>query len=486
MSVQWTPKRRPLKILSALRKGAKSAPYAYNGWYLKTQKSVNVSPLDVKSTPSVRRNIVQDDPMPFSLVEMIRPKKVKYRLPTKQEMALLHTTFPTAITFRFEFPLLIIHCKEPPEKIPLTVGRVAAIFLSDKENYHPFPGTVGNPRNPDWLADDPYDSEAETELTFCSRVFRACNVNGFKPVSVSLYLGTLILELKEYVPTNKFPGKIGGVVPYYCNGVSAWSSRNVPQSRLIDPEGGNEDTSNYTSSGLNPGVRICGHKYAGTSGLIVRNRSTGERRLMVAEHVFKDTDEVFHPTTKLENRIGTITHRYPALDVALVRLDESVNYLNESYFDAPQCKRLVTSRYEGTAGQEWFYLDSGYTGLVPFLWTGVRMELREDITGPFHELKYDAQYIFLAMHINVGRLPNGVCGSLLVHDETDDPVSDGAVLGLFSWGDQNVVENLFVAVLDPLVDEGWEVESVDGGVGSAMEVTEGEISAQGEQKGKGT
>jgi len=116
MSVQWTPKRRPLKILSALRKGAKSAPYAYNGRYelddtrrpstpptpppppsakpkfLKTQKSVNVSPLDVKSTPSVRRNIVQDDPMPFSLVEMIRPKKVKYRLPTKQEMALLHTT----------------------------------------------------------------------------------------------------------------------------------------------------------------------------------------------------------------------------------------------------------------------------------------------------------------------------------------------------------------------------------------------------------
>jgi len=114
------------------------------------------------------------------------------------------------------------------------------------------------------------------------------------------------------------------------------------------------------------------------------------------------------------------------------------------------------------------------------------MELREDITGPFHELKYDAQYIFLAMHINVGRLPNGVCGSPLVHDETDDPVSDGAVRGLFSWSDQNVVENLFVAVLDPLVDEGWEVESVDGGVGSAMEVTEGEISAQGEQKGKGT
>ena len=454
-SLRSTPKHRPLKVLSAVRNGARSAPYAYNGRYERHVAG------DMATTSAVRRNIYQQDPMPFTLIERVHSRKVKYRIPNKDEIALLHTTFPTAVTFRFEFPLIIVHCSRAPEQIPLTIGKVAAIFLAETDVYHPIPGKLGNPRNQDWLVDHPYDAEVECEAEFCARVLAAFKDHGLSPISVSLYLGSLIIELKEQIASYTLPGKLGGIVPHYCNGFPAWS-RNVPLSRLITPEADTEDNSDYSSSGLGPAIRVCGQQCAGTSGLVVRNNASGERRLIVANHVFKDTNEVYYPTMKTENYIGSITHRYPSLDVALVALKNDVPYSNASYFDAPVPKRLVTSKYGGIPGVEWFLLDSPYTGLVPFLWTGVRLGIPEDLPETYHALQYDMQYTFLSMQVNIGRLPNGVCGSPSVHDETEDPGSDGAALGLFSWSDQNIVENLFVSVLDELMNDGWILESVDG------------------------
>ena len=60
------------------------------------------------------------------------------------------------------------------------------------------------------------------------------------------------------------------------------------------------------------------------------------------------------------------------------------------------------------------------------------------------------------MHINVGRLAEGVCGSPVMHDEClAGSESDGDVIGLFSWSDQNIIENLFVSVMDEIVADGW-------------------------------
>jgi hypothetical protein len=73
---------------------------------------------------------------------------------------------------------------------------------------------------------------------------------------------------------------------------------------------------------------------------------------MVANHVFCDTDQVYHPTTSPQNHIGTIMERFPNIDVALVKLDEDVEYHNGTYFDAPTAKRLVTSQYDGVKRQD--------------------------------------------------------------------------------------------------------------------------------------
>lgn len=64
------------------------------------------------------------------------------------------------------------------------------------------------------------------------------------------------------------------------------------------------------------------------------NRHSGPRRVMVANHAFCDTDEVYHPTTSPRNRIDRIKERFPNIDVALVQLDQHVEYYNATHFDA--------------------------------------------------------------------------------------------------------------------------------------------------------
>lgn len=66
------------------------------------------------------------------------------------------------------------------------------------------------------------------------------------------------------------------------------------------------------------------------------------------------------------------------------------------------------------------------------------------------------------MGLNVGQLGEGVCGPPLVHDNHNaGGESYGAVLGSFSWSDQNVIENLFVGLMDEIVTAGWNVEALE-------------------------
>jgi len=271
-----------------------------------------------------------------------------------------------------------------------------------------------------------------------------------------MYFGALIIELRENIPPSSLPGRLGGIVPYYSNGKPAWKNRSPP-ARLFSPVQGNIDVFNYAANGLTPDMRVSGERDAGTSGLVLVNRVTNDRRVMVPNHVFSDTDHVYHPTTAPQNLIGKVVQRYTDLDIALVQLHEGIEYKNRSYFDAPVPKKLVTEQYRGIPGQEWFFVDSPFTGLAPLLWGGARVRITEE---PYHNLKYDKQYIFLSMGINVGQPTEGVCGSPIVHDEcVSGSESDGAVLGLFSRSGQNFAQNLFVSVLDRIVADGWEVEA---------------------------
>jgi hypothetical protein len=486
VSLRLTPHRRPSHIMTALKLAAQSAPYAYRG---RTETSARRRPEtpptptppsrvisqhsphlhrtllsettndDVEQTPIPLYKQISNDPVNFELYDT---DTNVYRPPTDDEIRILHDIFPSAVEFRFEYPVIIVRCETPPAPIPLTVAGVAAIFLPSDDDYEPIPGNPGHPRVADYLAGNPYQSNAETQFEFLERLLSTLQEKRLSPISCSLYLGSLVVELKTPIPAHTLPGRLGGIVPFYSNGIPAWKNRSIRQSRLITPNRDTVDTSNYHGFGLTAGVKVCGLQYAGTSGLVVRNRNSGARRVMVANHVFSDTDQVYHPTTSPQYRIGTIKERFPNIDVALVQLDEHVVYHNGIYFDAPIPKKLVTSQYAGVPRQEWFFLDSPFTGMVPFLWAGVRVGIREDLPGQFHSLRYDREYVLRSMGLNVGQLAEGVCGSPLVHDDYNTgEESDGAVLGSFSWTDQSVIENLFVGVLDELVAAGWDVDALE-------------------------
>jgi hypothetical protein len=94
-----------------------------------------------------------------------------------------------------------------------------------------------------------------------------------------------------------------------------------------------------------------------TSGVILWHKSL--ERLTLANHGFPTT-EVYHPDTN-GVIIAEITHRLPALDIALAKLYNPFRYTNTRYFEAPVPIRLLR---HSEFGSEWCELDGMTTGVV--------------------------------------------------------------------------------------------------------------------------
>src|SRR6202044_810474 len=101
------------------------------------------------------------------------------------------------------------------------------------------------------------------------------------------------------------------------------------------------------------------------------------------------------------------TERFPDIDLALITLDTGVKYSNDSYFEAPVARRLVASEFKDgkPGGNDWFFVDTPYTGLLAMAWVGVRTQiLPEDGERVFHGLRYNRKCIARAFGTNVGKL----------------------------------------------------------------------------------
>jgi hypothetical protein len=180
-----------------------------------------------------------------------------------------------------------------------------------------------------------------------------------------------------------------------------------------------------------------------------------------------DTNEAYHPRTSPEFRIGTVVQRYPDLNIALVKLNDNIQFSNRSYFEAPIPKKIGdTNRGVAEAGmaayiKPWLFAESPYTGLVPFLCAGWRDGVT--ITNPdhgFHHYKFDAEYILRSANLNLGVLREGISGSPMVIDNFNTSANQGTVLGFFTWTDGNIIENASVPVLGELIVDGWEIVSL--------------------------
>ena len=144
-----------------------------------------------------------------------------------------------------------------------------------------------------------------------------------------------------------------------------------------------------------------------------------------SNHGFPGSDQVFHPSTD-GCRIGEITEGWLAQDTALVNLDPSVSFSNNSYFEAQLPKQLLRSQEmeESRYGKR-FSADGMSTGLVFLFLQGVSSyEARLPSTPRPIKINFTewvAENMFHMIGPTGGTTKDGFCGAPIV----------GAVAGFF-------------------------------------------------------
>jgi hypothetical protein len=427
-----------------------------------------------------------EDTAPFSLWDQ---KTKDFRSPTKVETGWIFDRY-SARGITILWPILIIETEHPPSPLPLTVACVAALFVpppDPPEGENRFPSAYGpsflqvntsfaSPRVPDPISHYklepwkiPSRQQQEHVLEVLSPMMNIKRLNFTWPYII-VELHTDDRAYGRY----SLPGRVAGCTTlYHQSELSYWQDiKNQPRARFIDPQSGIHDTTNYlsesSSGSLSPGVGVSAGpstdqdqadiSRSTTAGVLLRNPD-GRVRLTVANQGFIESDEVFHPTTH-GLRIGEISERRPAQDIALVNLYPSISFQNHHYFEAQPPRRLFRSdELEHSKTGTWFSVDGISTGLLFLFLRGISLyEGRRPSSDPstvaIDRVKWSREHIFQVISPTGGNVSDGVRGAPIV-EENPEMGGGGGVAGFFKSVDNEICLS---PVLDELVDEGWTLQ----------------------------
>lgn len=406
-----------------------------------------------------------DDNAPFNLWD---EEQYDFRKATRGEQEWIWGAFPGVVAISFTGPTIVIQTSSPPQPVPLTVGGVAAIFVPPDIEPAGTPMTTAyaSPRVP-----DPVPSLKLRRLTRPAPEDIVLIANALVSVAdvkaLNFYDYSLIVELRHDGRTyarHSLPGTVAGMLTFYHHSQQSYWKDCTTQARQrrINPNQGSvaQDTTDYLAEGgyITPGVRLSSAPsidsggYATrisstTAGVLLRN-SQGHVRMTAANHGFLASNEVYHPSER-GVRIGEVDEPWAAHDIALVKLDPSINFKNNEYFEANPPKRLLRSSQLPTG--TWVAADGISTGIVFLQLKGERIMVPKRATGvqlQFTELL--EEHIFYAHGPSGGIAQDGLCGAPMV---TEDPDLAG-VVGFFHMSNG---EQCFAAVLDDLIDRGWDI-----------------------------
>ncbi|MCJ1462977.1 hypothetical protein MMC07_001581 [Pseudocyphellaria aurata] len=415
------------------------------------------------------------DTAPFSLWDQ---DEYDFRGPTSNETAWISRSY-NATAIDLFWPMIIIETETPPSPLPVTVGCVAALFVpppdpsvGDREAYRPSPIQVNTNFASPRVADPihAYELEAWKIPTYNQQedILRALHTcMNLKAVNFVWPYIVVELHVDERVYTkHSLPGRVAGCTTvYHRSEIAFWQDMEPrPRDRLINPNSSVQDTTNYlekSSCDLTPGVRVESAPFTdegpyatesctSTAGVILRN-SDGQVKLTVANHGFRQSNAVFHPTTN-DCRIGEITERWPAQDIALVQLDPSIRFNNSHYFEAQKPMRLLrSSDLRQSKTGKWFSVDGMSTGLLYLFLRGVRLcEARRPTSPRPIDLEHSSwlqETVFRSVGPMGGGTKDGVCGAPIVEDD-----EMGGVAGFFQLAGNEICLS---PVLDELIDRGW-------------------------------
>ncbi len=423
-----------------------------------------------------------EDTAPFSLWDQERKE---FRGPTDIEQSWIFSRYQ-ATAIHLNWPIVIIETEYPPSPLPVTVGCVAALFvpppnplMGEKQpssrysslQYLPSSFEVNtsfaSPRVPDPVSAYKLESwkiptrkQQEHVLEVLNPMMNIKRLNFVWPyIIVELYMDDRVYA------THSLPGRIAGCTTlYHRSELTYWQDRKPrTRERLIDPKLGIQDTTNYleeSGRSLTPGVRVSsapltnqGHAIISrstTAGVVLRN-AEGQVRLTVANHGFLESEEVFHPTTN-DFKIGEISERWPAQDVALVKLDPSISFRNLHYFEAQTPLRLLRSEeLQRSKTGKWFSVDGMSTGLLFLFLRGVSLcQARRPSSNPIHIdfSNWSTEHVFRLIGPAGGSAKDGIFGAAIVEDDPEM----GGVAGFFQFTNDEICLS---PVLNELIDGGW-------------------------------
>ena len=413
----------------------------------------------------------QNDDAPFSLWDSAAED---FRLPTSEERAWLSSRYPDS-RLAFRWPTLIIETNTPPKPLPLTVAGVAAKFVPPPEvengaNAGPVKDNLPTKITNDYMnmksSIDPLPftltkwkrPTLEQKRAIVDVISNICN-----PHYVHVLFPYIIVELYEderCYGAGSLPRRIGGCSAVYHHQKTSifggMTVHGVP--RLIQPSANVQDTSDYLQAYhvLTPGVRVSSAHMTNigqratvavgtTAGILLRSNH-GQQRLTVAHHGFLRSDDIYHPT-EAGTHIGVIDERFKHLDVALAKLNPSINYDNSTYFESKPPRRLLRGA-EIELGA-WFSVDGMSTGMVSLRAVGITMQV-----PPRPARTTEIQWTDWNLFDGFGQintiLRGGIYGAAIVEDDVDD----GGVAGFFHQGNGEWASS---PCLDELIDRSWSV-----------------------------
>ena len=280
-------------------------------------------------------------------------------------------------------------------------------------------------------------------------------------IQATNFTGVFIqVELKNDGRTynrHSLPGRVGGISTlYHLDSESFWSKMtDYALTRLIDPSdelqaGG--DRSNYLQHGLGvlqpdvclgPSPTTAAGTYADsrmcTSAGVCLRDSRGIIVITAANHGFMDSDEVFHPTTVTGEKIGDICERWPAQDVAMIKLRPSIQFSNVEYFQATIPRRLL--RLSETSYGQWCSADGMSCGIVFLQREGKRgvvpkYQIDERVTSGINipVLTFMHEGLYSTFGPIGGLVSEGICGAPIVEEDTSSEEQDGGgICDFLEW-----------------------------------------------------
>lgn len=228
--------------------------------------------------------------------------------------------------------------------------------------------------------------------------------------------------------------------------------------KFIVPSKSVQDTTDYiqTSNTLCLGIRVesaeatdVGH-YAetaiGTTAGVLLRDTHGRERITVCNHGFIHSSEVFHPAHS-GTQIGEIDERWKALGIALIKLNPSISFTNNMYFEANVPRRLLRSN-EIPMGT-FFCVDGMSTGAFFLHVQGISLYVLKrpaNLSG----IEHSRMKIYRILGSNMSHPQPGICGAAIVEDDSDE----GGVARFFSEGNSDFALS---PCLNELIDRDWAI-----------------------------